>query len=105
MPDDVDDSPKGGKCLGKKPARSDPRLLAFARFVQLDRVPATYNPWKKRAAFPARTYGNRDYGCCTRASQANHMTRLERIETKRTPRGSAARASPPSGVSPAAWAT
>lgn len=76
--------PIEGKRLGKRPAISDPRLLNFARFVDLAKVPASYNPWKKRAPFPARTYGNRTYGCCTRASQANHATRFERVESKRT---------------------
>lgn len=73
------------KKLGKLPAKGDTRLLAFARFAQLDKVPAVYDPWKKRTRFPARSFGNRIYGDCTRASQAVMMTRLERVEAKRTP--------------------
>jgi hypothetical protein len=46
------------KCLGKLPARGDSRTLNFARFVQLDRVPKAYDPWKTRAPFPARSFGN-----------------------------------------------
>src|SRR6476660_10159039 len=71
------------KRLGKRPAKGDTRLLAFARFAQLDKVPAAYDPWKKRTPFPARSFGNRSYVYCTRASQAVMMTRLERIETRR----------------------
>src|SRR4051812_18033087 len=74
------------KRLGKLPAKGDPRLLAFARFAQLDKVPATYDPWKRRTPFPARSFGNRDVGDCTRASQAVMTTRLERVEAKRTPK-------------------
>lgn len=75
------------KCLGKRPARGDARLLNFARFVQLDRVPKAYDPWKRRAPFPARSFGNagpEGVGDCTRASQAIAAMRFERFETKRT---------------------
>jgi hypothetical protein len=89
MPDETNGTPAettpadGPGKLGKRPARGDPRLLAFARFVQLDKVPATYDPWKKRAAFPARSFGNRTFGCCTKASEALHHLRFERVETRR----------------------
>jgi hypothetical protein len=73
------------KCLGKKPARGDARTLNFARFVQLDRVPKAYDPWKTRAPFPARSFGNTSLGDCTRASQAIAAMRFERIETRATP--------------------
>jgi hypothetical protein len=73
------------KCLGKRPARGDARTLNFARFVQLDRVPRAYDPWKKRAPFPARSFGNTRLGDCTRASQAIAAMRFERLETRATP--------------------
>jgi hypothetical protein len=74
-----------GKATGKRPARGDPRTLNFATFVRLDKAPAQYDPWKRRTPFPGRTFGNRSVGCCTIASQCNHMARLERVEAKRTP--------------------
>jgi hypothetical protein len=74
-----------GKATGKRPARGDPRTLNFARFVMLAKAPAKYDPWKRRAPFPGRTFGNTQYGDCTIASQCNHASRLERVETKRTP--------------------
>jgi hypothetical protein len=73
------------KCLGKLPARGDARTLNFARFVQLDRVPRSYDPWKTRAPFPARSFGNSREGCCTVASRAIAAMRFERIETRATP--------------------
>lgn len=73
------------KCLGKLPARGDARTINFARFVQLDRVPKAYDPWKTRAPFPARSFGNTREGCCTRASQAIAAMRFERLETRATP--------------------
>lgn len=78
--------PDSPKCLGKRPARGDVRTLNFARFVQLDRVPKAYDPWRRRAPFPARSFGNRDEGCCTKASQAIAAMRFERLETRATPR-------------------
>jgi hypothetical protein len=77
--------PAEGKRLGKRPARGDSRTLNFARFVDVAKVPAKYDPWKKRAKFPARSFQNTSIGDCTRASQAVMAMRLERVETRRTP--------------------
>lgn len=85
MPDETVTMPPPEKQLGGKPARSDPRTLNFARFVQLDKVPTTHDPWKRRTPFLPRKFGNDVLGDCTRASQALFATRLERVETRRTP--------------------
>lgn len=79
-------SRKTAKALGKLPAKNDVRALLFARFVGIDTAPVVSLPWKGRAAFPARSFGNRDEGCCTRASQAVLAMRMERVEQRRTPK-------------------
>lgn len=76
----------GGPKLGRLPAKSDPRALMFARFAVEPKVlPKATNFWPKRSAFPIRSFGNRRYGCCTRAKQAIAAMRMERLETRRTP--------------------
>lgn len=80
----VDETVQPQKRLGKLPAKGDVRTLMFARFVQLDRIPTAYNPWKRRTPFMPRTFGNNAEGCCTKASQALAAMRFERLETKRT---------------------
>lgn len=72
--------------LGRLPAKSDPRALHFARFAVAPRViPAATRFWTKRTKFPLRTFGNLEYGSCTRASQALLAMRMERLEVGRTP--------------------
>jgi hypothetical protein len=71
--------------LGKAPARGHIKMLNFADYVKADvPVPEKTNFWKKRAAFPLRSYGNNSFGCCTKASQAILATKMERIEFRRT---------------------
>jgi hypothetical protein len=75
--------------LGKFPAKGSTKLLSLNNFVNpalADTVPKATNFWRRRSAFPLRTFGNDVYGDCTRASQALLMMRLERIETKSTPK-------------------
>lgn len=87
MPEATDCIPTSetpGKRLGKMPAKASEKTLLFARYLRAVKLPAESDFWKHRAAFPPRSYGNRDNGCCTRASQANAATRMERIETRRT---------------------
>lgn len=75
------------KRTGALPAKSSPKALLFAKYLRAVKLPAESNYWKKRAEFPARTFGNAGadgVGDCTRASQALAAMRLERIETKRT---------------------
>lgn len=72
--------------LGRLPSRSDPRALMFGRFAREPRVlPERTNFWPRRSAFPLRTFGNDEWGDCTRASQANASMRMERLECRRTP--------------------
>ncbi len=74
--------------LGKLPAKSSPKSLLLTDFAQPDvppNPPASTSFWKKKAKFPLRTFGNTQFGDCTRAKQAIAAMRMERIETGRTP--------------------
>lgn len=74
--------------LGSLPAKSSMKALQFADFQTTDafsRIPAFSKFWTKRAPFPLRTFGNNQYGNCTRAKQANAAMRMERLETRATP--------------------
>ena len=73
-----------GRRLGKSPSKSDPRLLQASKYTVGD-APAVYDFWSSRAPFPLRTFGNTQYGDCTKASQALLAMRMERIETRQTP--------------------
>lgn len=73
------------KRLGKAPRKIDPRNLQFAKYIKAVILPKATNFWKKRSPFPLRSFGNNEYGDCTRASQALLSMRMERLETKRTP--------------------
>lgn len=71
--------------LGRKPRVSDTRALLMSTFLRSSTpTPAATNFWKKRASFPTRSYGNKEMGNCTRAKQAVAITRMERIEQRRT---------------------
>jgi hypothetical protein len=77
----------GAKQLGRLPPISDPRALMFSRFaVAPRRLPKETHFWPRRASFPIRTFGNTRYGDCTRAKQAIAAMRMERLETRATPR-------------------
>lgn len=73
--------------LGRLPAKSDPRALLLARLAPKlsETPPPSTNFWRTRTPFPLRSFGNLQYGDCTRAKQANAIRRMERIETRRTP--------------------
>jgi hypothetical protein len=75
------------KKLGKAPAKGSTKLLLLANFLKAAPdvvVPATSSFWRDRQHFPLETYGNTQYGCCTRASQALLAMRMERLEQRRT---------------------
>jgi hypothetical protein len=75
-----------GKKLGRLPSKSDTRALMFSRFAQPRKaLPPRTNFWPRRTGFPLRSFGNREVGDCTIASQANAAMRMERLETRRTP--------------------
>jgi hypothetical protein len=74
------------KRLGKAPAKGSPMLLQLGTFLKAEpKLPEKTNFWTKKAAFPLRSFGNTQYGDCTRASQALLSMRMERLECKKTP--------------------
>ena len=70
--------------LGKGPAKAGPKALLFANYISPLVIPQETNFWHKRVKFPFETYGNREHGCCTIASQALFAMKMERIEQRRT---------------------
>lgn len=73
--------------LGKLPAKSSPHALMLARFVAPPKtLPKATNFWTRRKPFPVRSFYNTSVGDCTRASQAILAMRMERLETKQTPK-------------------
>jgi hypothetical protein len=73
--------------LGRLPSKGDTRALLFRNLGNVPaKLPAeTISFWKRRATFPVRSFGNLDYGSCTRSKQAVAAMRMERLETRRTP--------------------
>jgi len=72
--------------LGRLPRKSDMRALPFSRFSQPRKtLPVRTNFWRNRAPFANRSFGNREHGDCTIASQAVMQLRNERLEVRRTP--------------------
>jgi hypothetical protein len=73
--------------LGRLPARSTLKALHARDFFKAGVVPPkATNFWKKRTPFPLRSFGNNQYGCCTRAKQAIAAMRMERLECRVTPK-------------------
>lgn len=71
--------------LGGQPAKGHPAMLNFRNYVKtVADVPAAYNFFKGKKAFPVYDTGNNEYGCCTRAKQAIMQMVMERIEQKKT---------------------
>lgn len=70
--------------LGKRDYIPDARTAKLANFLLDIPVPEKFDFDKKRAKFPIQMWGNDRYGDCVKAGQANHLLRLERIETRRT---------------------
>ncbi len=76
----------GQKQLGRLAPRSDPRALMFSRFAIAPKaIPASTNFWATEHTFKPRTFGNTQYGDCTRASQAIGALRMEWLETHKSP--------------------
>lgn len=74
------------KKMGRLAPKSDPRALMFSRFgIAPKKLPKSTHFWNDRTKFEHRTFGNDQYGDCTRASQAIGAMRMERLETRRTP--------------------
>lgn len=83
--ENITDPDIGYRRLGKAPARSHLNALVFSNYAEpLPVLPAATNFWTKEKEFPKQSFGNLDYGDCTRASQAIAALRMERLETNET---------------------
>lgn len=68
--------------LGKLPAKHDLRTLQFADFLTKPTPPPATKFWDgQKVKFPLRSFGNNQYGDCTRASQAEMQLHMEYLET------------------------
>jgi hypothetical protein len=73
--------------LGKKEYVHDDRTLQLHEILRTEQVhaPSTFDFDSGRKAFPRKVWGNDQYGNCVLAGRANHLLRLERVETRYTP--------------------
>jgi YD repeat-containing protein len=69
--------------LGRLPMKTTRKALLFSDFFKFVKLPSSQTYWKKKTPLPLRSYGNLDFGDCTRAKQAVATTRMERIEQRR----------------------
>jgi hypothetical protein len=74
-----------GRRLGRLPTKSTRKALQFAEFFKFLDIPKVQNCWGRRKPLGLRSYGNNEFGCCTRAKQAVAITRMERLEARRSP--------------------
>jgi hypothetical protein len=73
--------------LGRLPVKSSRKALMFADFAKKGvEPPKATHFWRRRSPFPLRTFGNNEYGDCTRAKQAVAHMRMERLECRVTPK-------------------
>lgn len=78
-----------GLRLGKNEYRYDPRTLRLTSEYLAPSdwmVPIEYDLDAKRAKLPLGLWGNDEYGDCVLVGKANHLVRLERLDTRRTPK-------------------
>lgn len=68
--------------LGRLPAKSTRKALLFSDFFKFVQLPSSQTYWKRKPPLPLRSFGNRQYGDCTRAKQAVAAMRMERIEQR-----------------------
>lgn len=78
------ESVKTDRRLGRIAPKASRKALMFADFIKYMDLPKASNLWAKRTPIPLRTFGNLEYGDCTRAKQAVAAMRMERLEQKRT---------------------
>ena len=71
--------------LGRLPRKSTRKALMFSDFFKFVKLPPSSTFWTRKAPIPPRAFGNLEVGNCTRASQANAILRMERLETRRLP--------------------
>lgn len=70
--------------LGRLPAKASRKALMFTDFVDFLNFPEKTQFWQTKKAFPLRSFGNLQYGSCTRSKQAVAIMRMERLEQRRT---------------------
>jgi hypothetical protein len=72
--------------LGRLPLKTTRKALQFSAFFDQNflQLPKKTNYWTRKKPLAQRTFGNTEYGDCTRAKQAYAAIRMERIEQKRT---------------------
>jgi hypothetical protein len=70
--------------LGKLPYEHDERTIDLGAFLDVSYVPEKYDFDKGRAAFPNGVWGNHKWQNCVTVAQAHCLTRLRRIETRRS---------------------
>lgn len=73
-----------GQRLGRLPLKTTRKALQFSDFFRFVRFPERLSYWARLAPLDRRTFGNDQYGNCTRAKQAYAALRMERLEQKRT---------------------
>lgn len=73
-----------GRRLGRMPLKTTRKALQFSDFFKFIDLPAQVDYWSKKTPLEKRTFGNDQVGDCTRAKQAYAITRMERLEQKRT---------------------
>ena len=70
--------------LGKREYHHDEKTMMLGNFMAPPVVPAKHDFDAHRAKFPLHVWGNDAWGNCVKVGQANQLTRLERIEQRRT---------------------
>lgn len=72
--------------LGKAAKKVNAKTVSMNDFVSREiQVPLKWDLDTNRAPFKSHLWGNDQFGDCVVAARANHLLRLERIETRRTP--------------------
>jgi hypothetical protein len=72
--------------LGKKEYVHSDKTLLLAPFIADVSYPKEFNFDHNRASFSNNVWGNDAWGDCVKAGQTNHLLRLERVETRQTPK-------------------
>ncbi len=69
--------------LGRLPMKTTRKALLFSDFFKFIKIPKQQVYWSTVTPLPLRTYGNTEYGDCTRAKQAVAASRMERLEQRK----------------------
>lgn len=75
------------KRLGRMPRKSSRKALQFATlfsdYLKFLKIPSKQEYWVKKTPLPLRSFGNTQYGDCTRAKQAVAIMRMEKLEQRK----------------------